>query len=205
MKWNQIRNGTIKLKLCDLCFSRGKSAFGKAIRWATTGSGEKKSLVNHVFGITGIKKDCLKIDYSIIEALSRVKKTNLFDYDNGIDEVIIIRPLGVTPSEKYYVVLEVEKSLGQIYSPLRIVGQFIDNMIMKILPVEVSFFDRISAPFSKICSVLWSIPLSRIGVKFGASFAGGLDPDEMLDYCLTNPSEFDVVFVSDGLEKLMKK
>lgn len=210
MKWEDLHSGKIRLQLCDIGFSRGKTAFGRSIQWATTGRGEKRSLTNHVFGVTDcntyIHDGVIYFNYSITEALSRVNENNLYDYDNADEEIIIVRPLKLSRLEKIAVVREVRDNIGKIYSVLKIFGQAADNLINKVLPqrYSIDFFGRIGTWFSEICSYLWAVPLAKKGVTFGAKSPDGLDPDEMLDYCIEHPLEFRVIFVSDGMEKLIR-
>lgn len=204
MKWDDLRSGKIKLELADVMFSRGKSEFAKGIRWASMGKDEIPTLVNHVSGVTEKKLVNGVYCYKITEALARVQENDLYGYDNGGDEVCIWRHRYMSPGAQAFVVGMVRNDIGKLYSPVRIVGQFLDKLVEKILPVRFDYFSRVWIPFTRICSVLWAVPLSYLGISFGCD-PKTADPDEMLDYCLDHPEEWELVFATDWMQGKMKR
>lgn len=189
MKWEDLHNGNIKLQCGDIGFSRGAGTFGKIIRWATAGK------VNHTIGITC---ELAGNDYNITEALSRVVERSIYNYEGKGKELVIFRNRGLFLNEQKRLVSSVRKKIGIFYSPFRIVTQFIDKMIGKVIRRDVDLFDRlVTFPWTTICSTLWAEAYQSIGISFGED-GESADPEEMFDWCSTHPELWKMIFVTDG-------
>ncbi len=212
--------GAIYARAGDVFFTHSDSLLGKAIRWAETDPGETNGTwANHAGvvvedGWLGDPEAALSQEYlikgypmpaQVVEALWKTRRGPL---DISKIEVRVFRPVPpLTAEELERFVRRAESFVGATYGWWKLLVQLADRAIFngrKILTTALYRDDR------PICSYLaarvyaFAESADRQMARFkkrndvSRVFAFGMppqaaDPDEMLDYCLSNPEEWEEV------------
>jgi hypothetical protein len=174
----------IKLEEGDIVFTASNGILGRGIRWATRSKGESKTEANHVGLIT---TGGTKLNARITEALWKVETAFLFDRYHKKGTVAVFRPLNVTDGQIVTIRNEVLDHVGQRYGWWKLLLQFGKNKLGQEWMGKVMFIDD-----RPICSFLIALAFEKAGLTFGIE-GRSADPDEMMDYCLENPGNYQPI------------
>lgn len=169
----------------DVFFTRSNSLLGKLIRWAETDPGEEPTWANH----TGVVvEDGWIGGYNpqavVVEALWKTRRGPL--KVNGID-VRVFGPIpNLTPEELDAFRAEAATYVGDTYGWWKLLFHLADRAIFKGRKVlsKTLYVDK-----RPICSYLAAKVGAVVGLTYGMDPAAAT-PDEMLDYCESNPDEW---------------
>ncbi|MFC1628952.1 hypothetical protein ACFL3H_07560 [Gemmatimonadota bacterium] len=169
---------------CDVFLTRSHSLLGHAIRLATRGFGESRSMVNHVGVVVagGSTEEAVGV-----EALSTVKRHSIWkQYGPGSSsDVAVYRPLNLTDVEKTLVVTAAEGYVGRTYGYLKIAAHLKDWLLLGIY-----FFRRMTRMDDyPICSWLVAHAFAEAGKTFGLP-PGKASPDDIWDFVTSNPDKY---------------
>jgi hypothetical protein len=168
----------------DVFMTRGHSFISRAIRVFTRTIGEKRTKVNHV-GIIVSSGDYQTS--KIVEALIKVREVRLW-YGYGPprkDDVAIYRPTNLTPEEIDIVVAEAREQVGKTYGFLKILGHFLDWLLL-----GAYIFRRLTQNGDyPICSWLVAHAFDKAGKTFGVH-PGAATPDDIWDFVVDNPDKY---------------
>ncbi len=185
---------TVLFEPCDVFLTCSRSLLGRAIRFATRGIGESRSMVNHV----GIIVETGSPDEAVgLEALSTVKRHRLWNqYGPGSSsDVAVYRPLNLTVEEKTIIIAAAEEYVGRTYGYLKIAAHLLDWLFF-----GVYFFRRLARMDDyPICSWLVAHSFEAAGKNFGLP-PGKASPDDIWDFVITNPEKYRVVHSLGPLE-----
>lgn len=182
----------------DVFFTRSNSLLGRAIRWAETDPGEEPTWANHTgvlveSGWIGGTADPAYVratydpNYSeaiVVEALWKTRRGPL--KVNGI-EVRVFGPIpDLTPEELDALRAEAATYVGDTYGWWKLLFHLADRAIFKGRKVlsKTLYVDK-----RPICSYLAAKVGAVVGLTYGMDPAAAT-PDEMLDYCESNPDEW---------------
>jgi len=177
----------LKLLPGDVFLTRGNGFLSAAIRFFSTGIGEKRTIVNHVGMIVerGTLQDCVAIEVSY-----KVWKRKLWeDYGPPANSsVAIYRPKNLTAGELEIIVSEAEQQVNKIYGFLKIIAHVLDWMFF-----GVYFFRRLFRNNKyPICSWLVAHAFSKAGKDFGVA-TGAAQPDDIWDFIQNNPGRYELI------------
>ena len=172
---------------CDVFLTRSRSLLGRAIRLATRGIGESRSMVNHVgiIVMAGSAEDAVGI-----EALSTVKRHRLWkQYGPGSNsDIALYRPINLTVEERSLIVTAAEEYVGRTYGYLKIAAHLLDWMLF-----GVYFFRRLARMDDyPICSWLVAHSFAAADRTFGLP-PGMASPDDIWDFVTSNPDKYRAV------------
>jgi len=173
-----------------LFFTQGTSWLSRAIRWVERDKDEAKSWTNHVGLVTfegyiTIPPD--GIGATVSEALWHIKEHSWWQAHGGeITSIAVFAPRGVSHAQISRIIGNARTRTGNRYAWWRLPGYLIERFTK--IKVSKAFFlkDR------NVCSNHAALALEAAGIRFPEP-AGQLDPDEMMDYCLAHPDEWDFI------------
>lgn len=182
----------------DVFFTRSESVLGKLIRWAETDPGEEPTWANHTgvvvesgwIGPAGSRVGNLNVPIEqarqavVVEALWKTRRGPL--KVNGID-VRVFGPIpNPTPEELDAFRAEAATYVGDTYGWWKLLFHLADRAIFKGRKVlsKTLYVDK-----RPICSYLAAKVGAVVGLTYGMDPAAAT-PDEMLDYCESNPDEW---------------
>lgn len=172
----------------DIVFTQSPTFLGKLIRMFTRESGESKTEANHC-GIVTNAGSFRSGDFPsamIVEALHKVEHHSLRkSYADTDVQLSIYRPINLSYSEKWKVMVQAESYIGKTYGYGKIILHFLDWVIG-----NRQFFRRLVVlERYPICSYLVAKSYSIIGKDFGVK-AKIASPDDILDFCQQNPKKY---------------
>lgn len=128
-------------------------------------------------------------DTNGIEAVLKIKRTNLFERLNHADKYKILRHKNLTPEKKASIVKASETLLGKGYSITRLLLQLLDQIF------HTNFFSGIKKDnMDHVCSslVAWAY-YSRTKIKFNGVEWRSCEPDDIDDESLDNENDWEVI------------
>lgn len=173
------------VRVGDVFFTRSNSLLGRAIRWAESDPNEPNGVWANHAGIFVGDGDVLSAD--VVEALWTVRKGPL-QLGQGTD-IAVFRPTAFSASKRERLHVVAESFVGAKYGWWKLLFHLADRLIFwgrKTLSRMLIIDKR------PICSYLVAHALSAVGISFGMD-PGAADPDEMMDYCLAHPDEWEFV------------
>lgn len=171
----------------DVFMTRGSGFVSGAIRFFTRTIGEKRTRVNHVGvvvsggGLTSA---------AVVEALIKVREIKLGDGYGPpkTDKVAIYRPINLTRTEIDTIVAEAREQVGKSYGFLKIVGHFLDWLLL-----GAYIFRRLTRNGDyPICSWLVAHAFAKAGKSFGVD-PGAATPDDIWDFIVASPDKYEMV------------
>jgi len=185
--------GRLFLQPGDIFCSKSSSLLGKLIRFGTKNRGEERTKVNHVGNIVS-PGSILKAE--VVEALTTVVRHNLYDaYGPPCKEkVIIFRHRTTTLIENELIARKAMSYVGKKYGWFKLVTHAGDCLLGKITGKDLFFFRRITrSDRYPICSWVTEHAEHEVGRSFGKPL-GSTTPDDIHDYCMGHPDEFEVIY-----------
>lgn len=173
----------------DIVLVKGTSIFSKIVRWVTRINDEPKTYASHS-AIISVGNEIY--NSKIIEALIHVKETNLNRYKNKHFEIWRLNT--ISSEDRDNIVKQAGDYLSYKYGFLKILYQFLDYIIIKVINKEIFLFRRLAySDKYPICSwlVAWAY-YDSIMYDFGIDpkFA---TPDDIHDY-IKNHDDWDLIF-----------
>jgi hypothetical protein len=179
------------VKAGDVFFTRGQSLLGRLIRWAQSDPGETNGVWANHAGVVVARGELYERNAElravVVEALGRVKR---HAWVQGSNEVRVFRP--VPPLSAYQLAQLLEAAdafVGDRYGWWKLLFHLVDRAAFKGQKVLSSLLRVDNRP---ICSYLAAKVFAAAGQTFGM-LPQAADPDEMLDYCLAHPEEWEEV------------
>ncbi len=220
MKWDDIWNGTIQLKVGDHVFVHGPGAISAHIR-VLSGLYDllkfgQPSIANHVGIISKVgslkgrsyisKKPVIHRFASILEALHRFEENGLGRYDDGKSGVVIMRDMTISDDDKEQIVDNIRtKYKGRLYNYPAIAMQVFEQIFSYVLKKKVYPFTRWNL-FKKLTYCSRSVAVETYNVT-GKTFdcpPASATPDDMLDYELKHLNKkFKLIFFTDNIKSLL--
>lgn len=171
----------------DHFYTRSSAFLGKAIRVCTRTLGEKRTLVNHVGTVVqgGPIDECV-----VVEAPVTVQKHRLW-YRYGppcTDKVAIYRYKNLTFEQQGLMVDKMLSYVGKDYGYLKLVTHALDWFLQ-----GAYVFRRLTVSDNyPICSWASAHSDEKVGITFGVD-ANAANPDDMWDYTLKHPEEWECI------------
>lgn len=165
----------ILLEPCDVFLTRGTSFVSKAIRFFTTGFGEKRSKVNHV----GVIVEGGTLHSAIaVEALSKVRMHAMRRYaKKRTTGVAVYRPINLTEEEKQLIVDKAKTYVDRPYGYRKIAAHLLDWTLQ-----GAYVFRRLTNDDEyPICSWLVAHAFKAADKHFGIE-AGAANPDDIWEF-----------------------
>lgn len=172
----------MKILPADLIFTHSNSILGKSISYFETGYKESPAYATHVAGI-GNHDNVVEASIKVIDIEWSKWGENVFDFQ-------LWRKISLTMTERFRIAQYAESQVGKKYGALKIIPHAMDGVLSKFIGGSPYIFRRIC--FIKdypICSWLWAYGFNIVGEKFGGE-PNELDPDDMHDYCVSNPMDW---------------
>ncbi|MFC1595426.1 hypothetical protein ACFL3X_00745 [Gemmatimonadota bacterium] len=180
--------GKVLFEPCDVFLTRSRSLLGRAIRLATRGFGESRSMVNHV----GIIVAAGSAEETVgVEALRTVKRHSLLQqYGPGSSsDIAVYRPINLTEEEKVVIVSAAEEYVGRSYGYLKIAAHLLDWLLF-----GVYFFRRLARVDDyPICSWLVAHAFAKADKTFGVQ-PGKASPDDIWDFVTKYPDRYEEIY-----------
>lgn len=178
-----------EVKAGDIFFTRSQSLLGRAIRWVEHDPNEPNGVwANHTGLFVG---DGTVLDAPVVEALWKVRKGPL-QFGQGV-AVAVFRPTALSHSQQYRLGVVAESFVGATYGWWKLLFHLADRAFFKGKKVLSRFLFKDNRP---ICSYLAAHAYNAVGISFGMD-PDAADPDEMMDYCLAHPDEWEFVGASE--------
>lgn len=174
----------MEVRAGDIFFTHSQTLLGKAIRYAQSDPGEENGVWANHTGVFIENGDALQV--SVIEALWKTRKGPLQLKDTGLR---VYRKVGLTELQKGAILHTLEKHVGNKYGWWKLTGHLFDRIAFKGKKVVSRLFFIDNRP---ICSYLAAHAFSNAGITFGMD-PDAADPDEMMDYCETNPDRWEFI------------
>lgn len=176
----------MRLEPGDIFVTKGDSFVSRAIRFFSRTGGESRTQVNHTGLVTVGGNQATAV---IVEALTKVRRRTMASYATSLNtEVAVFRPLNVSGKDLETIVARANGYVGRSYGYLKIAAHFGDWCLGGRY-----FFRRfVSSDRYPICSWVVAQAYSDAGFTFGVD-PGAADPDDIWDYCTSNPDKYQVV------------
>jgi hypothetical protein len=137
----------------------------------------------------------------IVEALQHVKKRYLADGYGGKNspDMAVFRPINLTEDQRFIVASKANTYVGKDYGYLKILAHLGDWLL------QGAYFFRRFVQLDKypICSWLVAHAYSFIGKDFGVD-ARAASPDDIWDFCLSNPDKYAVIMPLGNLDEFRR-
>ena len=177
------------ITLCpgDVVLTAGNTILGKFIRWGECVQGEKPSRVNHAAMV-------VESPDIIVEAAAIVRRVSLLQY-HANDGILVYRPLNLTQEQRHVLINVIESKVGQTYPVKQLFAYLIDNKIFRGRTV-VRWLLALKP--EGVCSRIVRLAFAAIGLDFGVPEP---DPDDMDDFCRSNPDKYELVYGQNIVDK----
>jgi len=181
----------------DIVFARGTALLGRLIRWAEQSKGEGESWANHVGGVTKpgyLVPPANKVTAlaSVSEALWHVEENVWWDrhsHEQGY-AVAVFRPRLFSGNEGVDRVVENwRRRTGNGYGWWRLLTFLGEKLTGGLIPFSKLHFQDARV----VCSNHIALGLEKDGIHINEHDPNELDPDEFLDYVLSEPEKFQFV------------
>lgn len=193
MDWDLIGKTVHFLPGDIVCTQDKMSMLSWWIRFFQRRKGEDPSIFNHV----GIMVN----ETRLAEALKRVLVNPITKYKSPFQEIMVARRKNLSKEQQDTLVNKAFDYVGRDYGYLKIAAHVFDYGLSRLCERDIYFFRRIFRMDKyPICSWVVAYCYDKIGVSFGVPLEA-CQPDDIGDSVFAKRNEYDVIFVTDGIEK----
>lgn len=178
-----------RLFVGDLVFTDSGGLLGSLIGWGTRGRGEEPTKAKHV----AIVDDYLRpmAEAVIIEAVAGwgVRRGPMDQWYDFTDQVCVWRPKNLPAFEREAIATHARGRVGQWYPWSKLLLHLVDEKLFKGRNVtrKLQVFDPL------VCSGVAGEAYGSRGWTFGGRDPRALTPDDMEDFCRTEPDKFELI------------
>lgn len=199
------------LRPADIVCTRGSGKLARLIRFFTRRVGEPRTRINHV----GIIVVGGPVDTAImVEALKKVIRRPLMEGYGGpnASDVAIFRPLNLDITDRWKIATKAMDYVGRTYGYFKLLtnlGDWSATMARTALTLglyrkDVYLFRRISGDDNyPMCSWVDAHAYAAANKFFGVA-PGAATPDDIWDFCTSNPDKYECIMPLGNLKRFME-